>query len=275
MSEGPTGRSHFFVAFRVLPPERRRGIEAVYRFCRRADDAVDEAGSPGEARASLEAVRRELDAAFAGDGAGADSGLATAIRKFSLPRAPFEELIEGVTWDLEGRRYTTREELGEYCRRVASTVGRLCVRVFGCGDGACDPYADSLGVAMQWTNILRDVGSDLARNRVYLPAVSLASHALTEDDLKRPTAPARERLRGLVREEAAFARERFAEASRALPPAWRRAVTSGEVMAEVYRALLRRVERAGDRVLDRKVRVGAVGRAGALARVLLRSAGAP
>lgn len=274
MSGRARGRSHFFVAFRVLSPERRRGIQAVYRFCRRADDAVDEAGSEAEARASLDAVRRELEAAFAGDGAAADPELVTAIRAYGLPRAPFEELIEGVTWDLEGRRYATREELREYCRRVASTVGRLCVRVFGCGDGACDPYADSLGIAMQWTNILRDVGSDLARGRVYLPAASLAAHALTEDDLRRPTSSVRESLRGLVRDEAGFARERFAEASRALPAAWRRAVTSGEIMAEVYRALLRRVERAGDRVLDRKVRVGAVGRAGALARVLLRSAGA-
>jgi phytoene synthase len=262
-------RSHFFIAFRVLPRPRYEAITAVYRFCRRADDAVDENPDPADAERALAEVRAALDAAFARTGG--DDALARAITAHGLPREPFDDLLEGVRWDLDGRRYATRDHLREYAYRVASTVGLLCVRIFGCGDGSCDRYAEELGIALQWTNILRDIAPDLSMGRVYLPADSMARHGVTEDDLRGSTTDGRRRLRALVTDEAAFARDRFRAAAAALPARHRRTVLAGEIMAEVYRVLLRRVERAGDRVLDGKVRVGALGRAAAFARVWART----
>lgn len=267
MNRAPA-RSHFFVAFRVLSRDRFEGITAVYDFCRRADDAVDENPDRRAAEAALREVRAELDRVFRGEESGP---LAEAVARFALPRRPFDDLLEGVSWDLEGRRYATREALERYCARVAATVGLLCVRIFGCGDGSCDAYAERLGVAMQWTNVLRDVGADLRMGRLYLPGESMERHRLTEEDLRRAEPAARGGLRALIREEASFARAQYAAAEAALPARWRRTVLSGQIMAAVYRVLLRRVERAGDRVLDRKIRVGSAGKAWAFARAVVAS----
>ena len=268
---GAGSGSSFFVAFRVLPPERRAGIEAVYRFCRDADDAVDLASDRGSAERALARVGARLDALY-GEAAvePADEALACAIERFELPRQPFDDLIEGVSWDLEGRRYANRADLRRYCYRVASTVGLLCVRVFGCREDSCDRYAEELGVALQWTNILRDIGTDLRAGRVYLPERSLADHHLTVADLKRPDDAARERISALVREEAGYARERFAEARRLLPTAERGRVLAGEIMGAVYRCLLGQVERAGHRVLEGVVRVSGLRRAWIAAGLILR-----
>ncbi len=269
VSESVPATSHFRVAFRVLPPARREGIAAVYAFCRRADDAVDEAAGPDDARARLAKVRRQLDDAFA---LRADdpsvAPLVRTIAAFSLPRKPFDDLLEGVTWDLEGRRYADAGELTEYCRRVASTVGLLCVRVFGCEGAGADAYAVELGVALQWTNILRDVGEDLARGRVYLPADALGRHGLSEEGLGRRDAAARRGMDALVREQAAYARKRFEGADALLPDADRRRLLAARIMTAVYRALLAKVERAGSGVLDHSPRVPAV-RRGVLALGLL------
>lgn len=267
--------SSFLVAFRVLPEDRREAIEAVYSFCRSADDAVDEARDPGEARERLERVRRRLDEAFRGGDARGDADarrLGRAIRSFGLPRRPFDDLLEGVRWDLEGRRYRTTGDLREYCLRVASTVGALCIRIFGCEDPACERYAEQLGLALQWTNVLRDVGEDLRRGRVYLPEEVLARHDLDREALRRGDAASRRRLDRVIREQAAYARARFEEARAALPARERRRALAGEIMAAVYRALLRKVERAGSRVLDRAPRLSRPRRAAIALGVVLREA---
>jgi phytoene synthase len=249
--------SNFFIAFRALPPEGRRALKAVYGFCRRADDAVDEAASESDARGALQRVAEELDDAFSGVG----SELSWAIERYDLPRRPFEDLLQGVAWDIERRRYEGTGALREYCYLVASTVGLLCVRIFGCGDGRCDAYASELGVAMQWTNILRDVGEDLRNGRRYLTADALRRHRLTEEDLLAGDADSRARLAALIREEAAYARSCYAEADRLLPVEERPKVLAGEIMAAVYKALLESIERAADGVLDRRVRVSGIRRA--------------
>ena len=267
----PSGTSNFFIAFRVLAPERRRAIESIYAFCRRADDAVDAAPDPTAAREALGRVSHALDVAFGGSPTDAETvELSRVVRRFDLPRKPFADLLEGVSWDIDGRRYDDTASLREYCYRVASTVGLLCVRIFGCRDGAGDDYARELGVALQWTNILRDVGQDLAAGRIYLPTSSLRRHRLSGRDLVSPDAAARGRFRALVREEARYAKHCFAEARRSLPVGERSRMLAAEIMAGVYRRLLRRVERAGDRVLDRKVRVSAVERGWIAARLLAR-----
>lgn len=266
----PSGGSNFFVAFKVLPPEGRRAIEAVYRFCRRADDAVDDAADALEARARLDRVERELERAFGpAPPRHREADLRWAIKRFDLPRRPFDDLLEGVSWDLSGRRYENTAELREYCYRVASTVGLLCVRIFGCSGDSCDGYAEELGIALQWTNILRDVGSDLARGRMYLPLSKLRSSGLTEDDLRRADPASRGKLAAIVREEAEYAESRYREAERLLPAVERPRVIAGEIMAAVYEELLQRVKRAGGGVLDRKVRISRLRRGMIALRILL------
>lgn len=259
--------SNFFIAFRVLPPERRAAIEAVYAFCRAADDAVDDARDRQEGARALGAVRSGLDEAFRGGGVAA---LAEAIRRFDLPRRPFDDLLEGCAWDLEGRRYEDREGLRAYAYRVASTVGLLCVRIFGATGPGRERYAEELGIALQWTNVLRDVRPDLARGRLYLPASSMREHGVSEADLRAPDPGARTRIAALVRGEAAYARSRFAAARAALDPEDRPRVLAGSIMAAVYEGLLSRVERAGDRVLDTELRLSAPHRLWIAGLTLLR-----
>jgi phytoene synthase len=263
--------SNFFVAFRALPPEGRRAIKAVYGFCRQADDAVDSAATASEARRALQGVAEQLDNAFAHGKHGPELGeLRWAIERFDLPREPFNDLIEGVSWDLERRRYVDTGELREYCYRVASTVGLLCVRIFGCRAGICDDYARELGVAMQWTNILRDIGEDLGNGRLYITGAALRRNQLTEEDIRTGDADSRARLASLIREEAAYARNCFAEAERLLPAPERSRVVAGEIMAAVYKALLRRIARAGDGVLDRRIGISAMRRMWIAGRLLVR-----
>ncbi len=236
-------------------------METVYDFCRRADDAVDEASDPFAARAALREMASELDGAFSvASERRAPSRLSAAVSSFGLPRAPFDLLLEGMHWDLEGRRYATRAELCEYCRRVASSVGVLCVRIFGCSDPACDRYAEELGVALQWTNILRDLGSDLKRGRLYLPAESLRSHSLDPEDLEVAGEGALGRIDALIRSEAEYARSRFREADRLLPRAETHRVLAGRIMGAIYQTLLGKIEKAGAQVLERRVAVSRVGR---------------
>jgi len=262
--------SNFFIAFRVLAPERRAALTEVYRFCRLADDAVDEAATPDAARQELTRVRERLDEAFLDSARPGATGLGGAVRRFALPRGPFDELLEGVSWDIVCRRYDGPEELEEYCYRVASTVGLLCVRIFGCGDGSCDRYARELGIALQWTNILRDIGVDLARGRIYLTRESMREHGLEDGDLQTGGAETRMKLDALIRTEADRARSAFARAARALPDRWRREMLSGRIMGAVYRSLLERVDRAGSAVLDREVRVPGPARAWIAARIWIR-----
>jgi phytoene synthase len=179
-------------------------------------------------------------------------------------------LLEGVSWDLEGRRYGERRDLREYCYRVASTVGLLCVRIFGCREGSCDAYAEELGIALQWTNILRDVGVDLGRGRVYLVQRALCEHGLTEEDLRRGDRATRSRLAALIREEAGYARGLYAAAQRLLPREERPKVLAGEIMAAVYWRLLRRVERSAHAVLDGPARLSALERGWVAAGTLMR-----
>jgi phytoene synthase len=263
--------SNFFVAFRVLPPEGKRAMNAVYAFCRRADDAVDDAAGRSEAERALGLAGERLEEAFSGKSRDREAEeLRWAIESFDLPRRPFDDLIEGVSWDIEERRYADRPALREYCYRVASTVGLLCVRIFGCREGRCDAYARELGVAMQWTNILRDIGEDLGDGRLYLPEDAMRRNRLTEAALRQGDGESRRRLAVLIREEAAYAESCYAEADRLLPASERKRVTAGEIMAAVYRALLVRVDSAGAAVLDRRVGISALRRAWIAGKIIMR-----
>jgi phytoene synthase len=255
----------FYYAFLMLPPAKRNAIVAVWDFCRAVDDAVDEAVPPGEWPLSVEARakaarelagwRIELEHCFGQTAPTTSQGLALkpVVAAFALARQPFDDLIAGVAMDLGRDRYENCDELLEYCRRVASAVGLICIEIFGCRDEAAREYAINLGLALQLTNILRDVGVDLARGRVYLPQDDLRRFGCTEDDLRRPVVtPA---VRSLLAFQAARARKYFVQAGQALRRTNARRLVAAEIMAAVYLEILRRIERSGYDVLSHVIRV--------------------
>jgi 15-cis-phytoene synthase len=259
--------TNFYYSFLVLPAEKRRGIIAVWDFCRAVDDAVDEApagaGSrDAVARERIAWWRCELARCFDGGTPESPQGqrLVPFIAQFDLPRAPFDALIEGVEMDLGTRRYETFAELYEYCIRVASAVGLICLNIFGARDPGARQYAIDLGVALQLTNILRDIPGDLAQGRLYVPLDDLRTYGCTEADLLAETAGPGQGVRSaavqaLLRHQAERARDYYRRAARALPRRDRRSLVAAEIMGAIYRALLGRIERGGYDVFSRVVRI--------------------
>ena len=253
--------TNFYYSFLVLPPDKRRAIVAVWDFCRAVDDAADEPGG-GTPEGELERWRREVSACFAGGAPETKQGRALMpfISQFGLPRTAFDAIVEGVEMDLGARRYETFEDLYEYCIRVASAVGLVCVEIFGYSDPGTRQYATDLGVALQLTNILRDVPEDLRRGRVYLPQADLRAHGVSETDLRDETDHAQGMVRSanvkaLLRQQARRAREYYARADRELPRADARRLVAAEIMGAVYRAILDRIEQRDYDVFSSVVRV--------------------
>ena len=244
--------SSFYQSFRFLPPERRRALTAVYAFCREVDDVVDEAADPDLARIKLAWWRNDVAAAFSGRPQHpVTRALAPIVRSFDLPERHFQAVIEGMAMDLDQNRYSDFATLERYCDRVAGVVGLMSAEIFGYEDPATRDYARDLGIAFQLTNIIRDVGEDAARNRVYLPQDELGRHGVTEADLfARRVTP---QFTSLMTVQVARARTFYARAMAALPARDRRAQRPGLIMAAIYRALLRKIERSGYVVLDRRI----------------------
>jgi phytoene synthase len=245
---------NFSYSFWFLDLERRRAISAVYAYSRRLDDCVDAAigGSldPAEARLGLERLRALLDDPR-GDPLG--PALADTIQRFRIPLQHFHDLIAGMEMDLETRRYATFADLRLYCYRAASTVGLICIEIFGNDGPAAREPAIDLGIAMQLVNVLRDIPEDFARGRIYLPAEDLTRFGYSEDDLAR--AVVNGPFRDLMAFEASRARDHFARAAALLPhlrPASRRCPA---LLASFYSAILDRIERAGHDVFIRRPRL--------------------
>ena len=246
----------FYYSFLVLPPRRRSAIVAVWDFCRAVDDAVDEAPDGTDAHMRLSLWRDELASLYTA-GATPHTPQARALQRyiaeFDLPRRPFDDLIDGVEMDLAHVRYQTFSELADYCRRVASAVGLVCVEIFGYRDPGARAYAVDLGMALQLTNIIRDVTADLRKERVYIPAEDMARFRVTEDDLRAGRlTPA---VSGLMRFECERARFYYTKAAAALPPIDRRSLLAAEIMGAIYFEILRRIERSGYDVFSRRIRV--------------------
>jgi phytoene synthase len=268
--------TNFYYSFLVLPAAKRKAIVAVWDFCRAMDDAVDEVSAeraPGE----IARWRTELAACFDGGTPVTPQGhaLAPLIRPFDLPRQSFDALIEGVEMDVGSRRYETFDDLYQYCIRVASAVGIICLHIFGSRAERSRAYAVDLGVALQLTNILRDVPGDLQRGRVYLPQTDLRLYGVTEEDLKREIDQAGAGVRSaavkaLLAHQGARARDYYARASAALPRAEAKQLTAAEIMGAIYKALLDRIERSGYDVFSRVVRIPRPTRALIAARTWLK-----
>ena len=254
--------TNFYYSFIVLPAAKRRAIIAVWDFCRAVDDAVDEKAS-GEDRTSSRAAaaaelamwRRELAACF--DGGPVLTPVAERLRPqiqaFHLPREQFDEVISGVEMDLDDRRYERFEDLEAYCRRVASAVGLICIEIFGYRDPGSREYALNLGLALQLTNILRDIGKDLDLGRIYLPLEDLARFGVSEEMLRarQVTAP----VRRLLEFEAGRAHDYFRRAGDALPAMDSRRLVAARIMGAIYYEILRRVELSGFEVFGPIIRV--------------------
>ena len=243
--------SSFYYSFLFLPPERRRAITALYAFCREVDDVVDECDDPQVAASTLAWWRTEVAHLYAGQPQHpVTQALQAVLPRFNLPQEQLLEIIDGMEMDLQQTRYLDFKALSLYCYRVASVVGLLAAEIFGHTERQTLKYAHDLGMAFQLTNIIRDVGEDARRGRIYLPL----------DELKRFDVPVADILnarhsdnfRRLMEFQIERAEDYYAQAMRQLPDIDRKAQRPGLVMAAIYRALLEEIKRDGSRVLNQR-----------------------
>ena len=236
--------SNLALAFILLPREKRDAMAALYAFCREVDDVADEDSASIETRRSGLAAWRE-DVRLACEGGAPEfvvnRELQPVVRQFGLPFSLFDDLIKGCEMDLESLRYESWEQLELYCHRVASVVGLLSIEVFGYQNSACRDYAVHLGKALQLTNILRDVGTDAARGRIYLPQVELRQYDVSDAEILEGRYS--ERYVRLASAVAARARDFYRRARQTLPVEDRRAMVAAELMGSVYWRLLGKLER--------------------------------
>ena len=246
--------SSFYYSFLFLPPEKRRAITAFYAFCREVDDVADEASDVAVARAKLAWWRMEVANLMAATPSHpVTRALSPFVAPMGIDAARMNEIIDGMEMDLTHHRYADFASLRVYCHRVAGVVGQLAASIFGYRHPRTLEYAETLGLAFQLTNIIRDVGEDARRGRVYLPADELARHGLTpEDILARRGGDA---FRALMGEQADRAEALYAEAFAKLHPEDRRGQRAGLIMAAIYRTLLAEIRRDGFPVLEGRVSV--------------------
>ena len=243
--------SSFYYSFLFLPPERRRAITALYAFCREVDDVVDEGMDPQLAASKLAWWRAEVGNLFAGK---AQHPVTRALEphrdNYGISAARLNEIIDGMEMDLRQTRYLDWAGLERYCYRVASVVGLLAAGIFGYRDERTLDYAKNLGIAFQLINIIRDVGEDARKNRVYLPVEDLQRFGVPAADiLQAKETPA---FRSLMEFQAERARRYYQNAMSALPAQDRRAQRPGLIMAAIYRTLLEEIQRGGFHVLTQR-----------------------
>jgi 15-cis-phytoene synthase len=264
--------ANFFYGIRLLPLEKRRAMSAVYALARRVDDVGDGALPEQEKLDLLAAERAGLAHLHQHGSAPADDrtlvAVADARDRFDLPLEAFERLIDGVELDVRGARFATWEELVHYCGCVAGSIGRLCVAIFGASDpGSAGVHADELGVAMQLTNILRDVRGDFEIGRVYLPADELAAHGITEHDLADGRAAPR--WNDFVDFQARRARRLFASGLRVERHIPQRAGICVRTMAGLYQEILAEIEQQPALPLQQRVSLPPSRKAAVLLRAAL------
>lgn len=251
--------TNFYYSFLFLPPEKRRAIEAVYHFARHSDDAADDQINPQAAARAVASRRGALDQCF-GQVNGlppALDALRDAIGRFQIPRQPFDDLLLGLEMDLQmdqtGKRYKTFSDLDLYCYRVAGTIGLIAIEIFGYQNPQTREYAINLGKALQMVNILRDIGSDAARGRVYLPEEDLARFGVNPASFREGSC--HHAFRDLALFESRRAREFFEQARRLLPEEDEKTMRAAEIMGAIYWRLLRKIERLSFDVFGPRIRL--------------------
>lgn len=244
--------SSFYYSFLLLPPDRRRAITALYAFCREVDDVVDECRDASVAARTLAWWRCELERLYAGHPEHpVTRALLPMLSRFNLPQELLTEIIDGMAMDLQQSRYADFSALSLYCYRVASVVGLLAAEIFGYTDHRTQKYAHNLGMAFQLTNIIRDVGEDARRGRIYLPMDELERFSVPAEDLL--TAQYSDNFRRLMEFQIERADHHYTQAFSELPACDRKNQRPGLMMAAIYRTLLEEIRRAGCRVLNQRI----------------------
>lgn len=247
--------SSFYYAFLFLPPQRRQAITAFYAFCREVDDVVDEMKDPSVAAAKLQWWQQEVRQSFDGQPSHpVMQALMPHAATFGIERRHLEAVIEGCRIDLHQTRFLDYAGLQHYCHLVAGVVGEVAANIFGRTEAQTLQYAHRLGLAMQLTNIIRDVGDDARRGRIYLPMSELRQFDVKPQEILVRESPwgYSDRFDALMRFQAARAHATYDEALALLAPADRQAQKAGLMMANIYRALLREIEAQGFRVLHQR-----------------------
>jgi 15-cis-phytoene synthase len=247
--------SSFYYAFLFLPPPRRAAITAFYAFCREVDDVVDETSDPGVAATKLHWWRKEVAQSFSGTPSHpVMKALMPLAGNFGIEAGHLSAVIEGCQTDLEQTRFLDYPALQRYCHLVAGVVGEVAANIFGRTQDSTMQYAHQLGLAMQLTNIIRDVGDDARRGRIYLPVAELQRFDVKAHELLQRSAPwgYSERFQGLMRFQAERAHATFDNAMKLLPDADRVAQKPGLMMANIYRTLLREIESQRFQVLHQR-----------------------
>ncbi len=248
--------SSFYYAFKFLPPDRREAITAFYAFCREVDDVVDETSDASVAAAKLAWWRKEVAQSFAGNPSHpAMKALMPHAANYTIEGRHLLDVINGCQMDLEQTRYLDFPGLGRYCHLVAGVVGEVASNIFGRTQAQTVDYAHKLGLAMQLTNIIRDVGDDAQRGRIYLPVSELQQFGVKAQELLQRTAPwgYSARFTELMQFQAQRAHRLYDEAFATLPASDRRDQRPGMMMGEIYRTLLRDIERSQFQVLHQRI----------------------
>ncbi len=247
--------SSFYYAFLFLPPPRRAAITAFYAFCREVDDVVDEVSDPTLAATKLHWWRQEVTQAYAGQPSHpVTQALMPLAADYGITAAHLQAVIEGCQTDLDQTRFLDYPALQRYCHLVAGVVGEVAANIFGRSEAVTVQYAHQLGLAMQLTNIIRDVGDDARRGRIYLPVAELQRFDVKAHELLKCDAPwgYSERFTALMRFQAERAHAAYDSAMALLPDADRQAQKPGLMMANIYRTLLREIESQGFQVLHQR-----------------------
>lgn len=251
-------RSNFYYSFFFLPQERRDAMHAVYAFCREVDSVVDDPAPGSDPRMHLARWRTDVAALYRADGAARVNSLnpvivclADHIRRLGIPQEYFDEIISGVEMDLAITRYATFHDLYQYCYRVASVVGLVCLKIFGARALEAQTYAVNLGVAFQLTNILRDLKVDGERGRIYLPVEDLARFGYGEQDLLAGVYTPE--FISLMEFQCRRAQEYYHTAEAALPESDRRVLLPAEIMRAIYHTILQRIEASRYEVFTHRI----------------------
>lgn len=243
--------SSFYYSFLFLPEDRRRAITALYAFCREVDDVVDECHDLGVARTKLAWWRQEIGKVYHGQPQHPVArALTEVVGPYHLDESRLQEVIDGMAMDLEYNAYPDFDALKVYCHRVAGVVGMLSAEIFGYEDPRTLKYAENLGLAFQLTNIIRDVGEDARRNRIYVPLHELAQYGVTSDDIAQGRET--DNFRKLMDFQIARAHAYYDEAFAKLPAVDRKAQRPGIIMAGIYRTLLEEIRAGGCHVLTQR-----------------------
>jgi phytoene synthase len=255
-------KSSFYYAFNLLPAEQRDAMNTVYAFCRQTDDIVDEGSVTDELKfEKLRKWRIELEKSFYGH---SDyqliNKLSKTIQKFNIPLDPFFDLLKGMEMDLQKKRYITFDDLRTYCYHVASTVGLMCIEIFGYRHPSAKDFAVNLGIALQLTNILRDVKKDADKGRIYLPKEDMEKFSYYESDLLNNTY--NENFQNMMKYQVERARDYFDSATACLNLEDKKAMFAARAMQHIYYRMLNKIVDADYDVYNKQIKVSTAKKVG-------------